>query len=188
MLFRVFFILVIAWPVSEIILAVFFRAKRDSAKVKDRGSLALLWITIAAALTAANVISVAGIGRVGVAPVVSFSVALVMLVAGLVLRWAAIITLGRFFTTNVAVVPGHAVVRTGVYRRLRHPAYSGLLLAFAGTGVALHSWLSFLVVVVPITAAMLYRIRVEESALVDALGSEYVDYRSVTKRLIPGVY
>jgi protein-S-isoprenylcysteine O-methyltransferase Ste14 len=44
------------------------------------------------------------------------------------------------------------------------------------------------VVLLPITAAMLYRIHVEEVALVDAFGAEYENYRKATSRLIPGLY
>lgn len=188
MFLKIFNILIVAWPVSEVILGLFARARRGSAVVRDRGSLAVLWIAIAVGLTAANFIRAGGAGSVGARPVQFLTAACVIIVLGLVLRWTAIITLGRFFTANVAVLPGHAVVRTGVYRYVRHPAYSGLLLAFVGAGVAFDNWLSLLVIVVPITAALLYRIRVEEAALVGALGSEYLDYCRVTKRLIPGVY
>jgi protein-S-isoprenylcysteine O-methyltransferase Ste14 len=41
---------------------------------------------------------------------------------------------------------------------------------------------------VPLAAALAYRIRVEEAALLERLGSEYAEYCRVTKRLIPGVY
>jgi protein-S-isoprenylcysteine O-methyltransferase Ste14 len=188
MFLKVFTILIVAWPVSEVILGLLLRAKRESAAVRDRGSLALLWVTIAAGLTAGHFIRAGGPGSVGAPPAVFLTAASALIVCGLALRWAAIITLGRFFTANVAVLPGHAVVRTGVYRYMRHPAYSGLLVAFLGAGVAFDNWLSLLVIVVPIAAALSYRIHVEEAALVEALGNEYVDYCKVTKRLIPGIY
>jgi len=188
MFMKIFAILVAAWPVSEVILGVFLRAKRGAAAVRDRGSLGLIWGAIAAALIAGNFVRSSGVGSIGGDTTQYLSVALVIMAAGLALRWTAIITLGRFFTANVAVLPGHSVVRTGVYRHLRHPSYSGMLLAFLGVGVAFDNWLSLLVIVIPITAAVLYRIRVEETALLESLGSEYADYSKVTKRLIPGVY
>jgi protein-S-isoprenylcysteine O-methyltransferase Ste14 len=188
MLVKIFTILIIAWPVSEAILGVFLRAKRDSATVRDRGSLALLWGAIAAGLVAGHFVRMSGVGSIGAAPAQFLPVASVIIVAGLALRWTAILTLGRFFTPDVAILPGHSVVRSGVYRHVRHPSYSGMLLSFLGVGAAFDNWLSLVVIVIPITAALLYRIRVEETALTENLGSEYADYCKVTKRLIPGVY
>jgi protein-S-isoprenylcysteine O-methyltransferase Ste14 len=54
--------------------------------------------------------------------------------------------------------------------------------------MALGNWLSLLVLIVPIFAAFLYRIQVEEMALTEALGEPYRNYMKKTKRLIPLVY
>jgi len=188
MLAKLFYVLAIAWPVSEAILGLLTRAKRASATVKDRGSLVLLWSSIAVGIWAANLIRSRGVGSTGAPPVFFLSVALAFLLSGLALRWTAILALGRFFTSTVAVQPGQRIVRTGVYRYVRHPAYSGLLLAFLGVGVAFNNWLSLLVILVPVTTALLYRIRVEENLLAEMLGREYIDYRQATKRLVPGIY
>jgi protein-S-isoprenylcysteine O-methyltransferase Ste14 len=115
-------------------------------------------------------------------------VSLLLLVIGLVIRWTAIFTLGRFFTTRVAIHDDHRLVRTGLFRLVRHPSYTGLLLLFLGMALSFGNWLSFFVIVVPFLAALLYRIQVEESSLVEVLGQEYVDYRRSTKRLLPGIF
>jgi len=47
---------------------------------------------------------------------------------------------------------------------------------------------SFLVLVVPVTAAVLYRINVEEELLINEFGKTYLDYKANTKKLIPGIY
>jgi len=188
MLAKLFYVLAIAWPVSEVVLGLLSRAKRASATVRDRGSLVLLWSSIAVGISAANFIRSRGAGSIGAPPALFLSFALAFLLSGLALRWTAILTLGRFFTVNVAVHPDQRIVRTGVYRYVRHPAYSGLLLAFLGVGVAFNNWLSLLVIFIPVMAALLYRIRVEESVLVEMLGREYTDYRQATKRLVPGIY
>ena len=188
MLAKLFYVLAIAWPVSEIILGLLTRGKRDSATVRDRGSIVLLWSSIAVGIWAANLIRSRGVGSTATPPALFLSVALALLLSGLALRWTAILTLGRFFTSTVAVQPDQRIVRTGVYRYVRHPAYSGLLLAFLGVGVAFNNWLSLLVILVPVTTALLYRIRVEENLLAEMLGREYTDYRQATKRLVPGIY
>jgi protein-S-isoprenylcysteine O-methyltransferase Ste14 len=188
MLAKVFNLVVIVWPVSEVALGLLSHAKRGSAEVRDRGSLLLLWVAIAVGLTAGNLIRFSAVGSIGAPRVLSLSAALAVIVSGLALRWTAILRLGRFFTSNVAIQPDHAVVRSGVYRYVRHPAYSGMLLSFLGAGLAFDNWLSLVVITVPVTAALLYRMHVEEQVLVDMLGREYVDYCSVTRRLIPGIY
>lgn len=185
---NLFIVVGIVWPVSEVLLGLFKRARRASATVKDRGSLMVLWGAIGLGFWAGFSVRFTGVGAMGVPLVVHESVGLAVLLCGLALRWAAVITLGRLFTANVAVHEGQRVVRTGVYRHVRHPAYSGLLLAFVGLGVGFGNWLSVVFLFVPIAAALAYRIRVEEAALLEALGSEYADYCRVTKRLIPGIY
>jgi len=59
---------------------------------------------------------------------------------------------------------------------------------FVAAGLHTHNWISLAILLVFPTAAVLYRIQVEESALMGAFGGEYVDYMRTTKRLIPGVY
>ena len=63
----------------------------------------------------------------------------------------------------------------------------GLLLAFVGLGISFGSWLSILALMLPICFAVLNRVRKEEHALIAALGSEYAEYCSRTKRFIPGL-
>jgi protein-S-isoprenylcysteine O-methyltransferase len=104
------------------------------------------------------------------------------------LRWYSIFYLGRFFTVDVQVSADHQLIDSGPYRFIRHPSYTGILFEFLGFGLCLGNWLSVLIIIVPVGAAFLYRIRVEESALARGLGERYVTYCSRTKRLIPFVY
>jgi hypothetical protein len=71
------------------------------------------------------------------APRVAGFLALVLVLIGLFIRWTAILTLGRFFTVDVAVHSDHALVENGLYRFVRHPFYTGLLVAFLGVGGSL---------------------------------------------------
>jgi protein-S-isoprenylcysteine O-methyltransferase Ste14 len=188
MLVTLFNVVAVAWPISEVILGLLSHGKRRSAAVRDRGSLVVLWVAIVAGVTLGNLIRFTRVGSIGVSPAVFVPAALVLLVCGLALRWTAILTLGHLFTPEVAVRPGQQIVRTGVYRHVRHPAYSGLLLAFLGLGLAFDNWLSLVVLFTPILFALTYRMRVEEKALLEILGREYADYCGTTRRLIPGLY
>ena len=115
-------------------------------------------------------------------------VGLIVIVFGLFVRWIAIFSLRRQFTVDVAITMGHRIVSKGVYRFVRHLAYAGSLLSFLGLGLCFANIIGLLVIFLPICAAFLYRIHVEEKALIDAFGDEYIRYCSTTKRLIPGIY
>jgi protein-S-isoprenylcysteine O-methyltransferase Ste14 len=114
--------------------------------------------------------------------------AIVVIVAGIVLRWTAILSLGKAFSANVAIRPAQAIYRSGLYGYLRHPSYSGMLLVFLAIALHERNWLAAAVVLLPTTAAVLYRIHVEEAALHEAFGAEYAAYSKTTWRLIPGIY
>jgi protein-S-isoprenylcysteine O-methyltransferase len=172
---------------SEIVMGFVKRSRGESATAKDRGSMVVLWIVILAAIAGAILCARWWPGRLPLSPVARDTTAIVLMASGLLLRWISIITLGRFFTVNVAAHADHKLVDFGPYRLVRHPSYTGLLIAFLGLGVFFGSWLGILILLVPITAALLYRIRVEEAALAGALGADYAAYRGRTKRLIPGL-
>ncbi|MBX7469679.1 isoprenylcysteine carboxylmethyltransferase family protein [Streptomyces sp. MAG02] len=108
--------------------------------------------------------------------------------AGIGLRLWAIVTLGRFFRGTVHIQRDHEVVRSGPYRRVRHPAYSGILLAGVALGVTFGNAAAFAVFLAGALAALGYRIHVEEKLLTRALGTAYTQYAAATARLIPGVW
>jgi protein-S-isoprenylcysteine O-methyltransferase Ste14 len=117
-----------------------------------------------------------------------FTIGFAMLVLGIVFRFWAIVTLGRFFTGQVAIQPGHRVVRSGPYRYVRHPSYTGGLVALIGLGIALDDWLSIAVMALLPLAGLVVRIRHEEAVLTAAFGDEYRSYAAHTRRLVPRVW
>jgi protein-S-isoprenylcysteine O-methyltransferase Ste14 len=176
------------WLASEILVGFATRTKRSTGKVQDRGSLLILWIVITASITACQWISEATRPNMfGGAHELKTAGVMVILVA-LTIRWSAIFTLGKSFSSNVAIQDSQQITRAGLYRFVRHPSYLGLLLVFLAIGLHARNWISLAVVILPTTAALLYRIHVEEAVLAKAFGEEYVAYSKSTKRLIPGVY
>jgi protein-S-isoprenylcysteine O-methyltransferase Ste14 len=155
---------------------------------RDKGSYRLFDVTGALSLPAAVILGFTDYGRVRVfEPYVAAS-GLALLVAGTAFRWAAIVTLWKYFTPNVSILEGHRVVRQGLYGVVRHPSYTGLLVRYLGFGLALANWLSAALVFLPLLCATLYRIRVEEEVLLEHFGEEYAAYARGTKRLVPGIY
>ena len=117
--------------------------------------------------------------------VAAFIVGLLVVVAGLVLRGWAIKTLGEYFTGRVMVSADQPVITAGPYRWVRHPSYTGLLLACAGLGLASANWVGVAAMVLLPLAAILWRIRAEEHALMASLGDPYRTYAAQHKRLAP---
>src|SRR5689334_16173930 len=98
-----------------------------------------------------------------------FVLGLVAVVAGSALRLSAIVTLGRWFTYDVRVRSDQVVVDRGPYRWVRHPSYTGLLLALAGIGLTMTNWLSLLAMTAVPLVGLVRLIRVEEAALLATL-------------------
>ena len=174
--------------VSEILLNLTRRSRSKTGTKQDRSTLGIIWLVIAVSVTAG--IFVARNFRAGALPHgrMFASVGVVLLVAGLILRWWAIITLGRFFTVDVTIERDHELVERGPFRIVRHPSYTGVLLAFVGLGLSLGNWAALLVILIPIGAAFVHRMNVEEDALSRALGPRYAEYIKRTKRLVPFIY
>lgn len=154
----------------------------------DRGSYRLYDLTGALSVPAAVVLGFTGYGRVRAFEPYPAAAGLALLVAGTAFRWAAIVTLWKYFTPNVSILEGHKVVRRGLYGVVRHPSYTGLLARYFGFGLALSNWLSLALLFLPMLYTTLYRMRVEEAALRAHFGEEYANYASETKRLVPGIY
>jgi protein-S-isoprenylcysteine O-methyltransferase len=178
----------LVYLISEVLLTVTRRSRSQTGTKQDRSTLGVIWVVIMVSVTAG--INVPKLWPAAALPYGQmFALAgVVLFVAGLFLRWWAIITLGRFFTVDVTIEKDHELVERGPFRVVRHPSYTGVLLAFVGFALTLHNWAALLVMLVPIFAAFVRRMNVEEEALSRALGSRYADYMQRTKRLVPFVY
>ncbi len=181
-------VLGLIYGVSELGLAWNKRAVAGATQALDRGSLRLLWVVIVVSVTLAfNLAYQLPQAGMNAAPVLRI-LGIALFVAGLVIRWYAIVSLGRFFTVNVAIATDHQLIDTGPYRLVRHPSYTGALMAFLGLGLCLGNWASLAVIVIPIFVVFLRRMQVEEAALLQTFGDQYGDYMRRTKRLIPAIY
>jgi protein-S-isoprenylcysteine O-methyltransferase Ste14 len=119
---------------------------------------------------------------------VAFALGMAVLLSGIGLRAWSFRTLGQYFTFTVKVSPDQTVVSNGPYQLLRHPSYSGLMLITIGLGLASANWLALAVTTVMWLAMILWRIRIEENALLNTLGDSYRTYAAEHKRLVPLVW
>jgi protein-S-isoprenylcysteine O-methyltransferase Ste14 len=116
------------------------------------------------------------------------SIGLFLVLAGIAIRWSAVLTLKKFFTIDVAIQPDHQVVQTGLFKYVRHPSYLGILLSVLGLGISMVNWASILVIIIPHFLILTGRIKEEEAVLVGHFGPVYEDYRRRTKALLPFIY
>lgn len=178
----------VVYLISELLLTVTRRSRSRTGTKQDRSKLLVVWFVILVSVAAGIYVTIcwpsAALPRHR-----SFMFAgATLFVTGLILRWWAIITLGRFFTVDVTIEPHHEVINRGPFRVVRHPSYTGVLLAFLGLALTMANWAALLVILVPIGAAFIHRMNVEENALSGALGRQYTDYMRHTKRLVPFIY
>ena len=174
------------WISSEVFLSASRRsAKPDSGT--DKGSLKLIWIIIVFANALAYSIAQQMPLPISTNPAIGY-VGLALIVIGMIFRFASIAALGKFFTVNVTILEDHKLKQDGFYKYVRHPSYSAALLSFVGYGVSLNNWISLAIVTIAASTVFLVRIGIEERALTNHFGEEYIKYKKKTKRLIPFVY
>jgi protein-S-isoprenylcysteine O-methyltransferase Ste14 len=99
--------------------------------------------------------------------------------------WARL-ELGGNWSGAVTVKQGHTLIRRGPYTIVRHPIYSGLLLAFLGVAIILGQIRGLLGVGV-LSLAFWLKSRIEERFMLEQFGGEYRDYQRQVKALIPYV-
>lgn len=178
------------WNVPEVIGALKQTAQvsRKEASRQDRGSLGVLiglqWAGLALNFLLAWLLPAAAISW---HRTTLFGVGVSLILLGVALRWYAIWTLGRYFTRDVAVSSSQQVIQSGPYRFVRHPAYSGTFLTMLGVGLALTNWASLFALLAGVFSGHLYRVRVEEKALIQTIGQPYIAYMQHTWRFIPFV-
>ncbi len=186
-LLRVWEFLLWGWTGLEIVIAIATRTRRSQGTVHDRGTQLLIWAVIVFSFFAAGWAEMPGLEM----PLSHYPLriaAVILIVLGLVVRIVAIVTLGKAFSANVAIRSSQTLQRSGLYSVVRHPSYMGMEIIFFAVGIWSHKWGSMAVMIGLPTAAVMYRIHVEEEALRSAFGAEYDEYAKTTKRLIPGVY
>ncbi|MGA2549613.1 MAG: isoprenylcysteine carboxylmethyltransferase family protein [Burkholderiaceae bacterium] len=116
----------------------------------------------------------------------AFWVGLALTVAGLLFSVWARIHIGRNWSGSVTVKADHVLVRSGPYAWVRHPIYTGLLLGFLGTGLALDEVRGPVATLI-VLAAFWRKLRLEERFMTDTFGQAYQDYRREVSALIPHV-
>ncbi len=178
------------WTVPEMIgtFKQSAKASRKNATVQDHSSMRILiglfWFGVALNFLFGWLFPAAALSWHRTA---LFFIGVTLILLGVALRWYAILALGAYFTRDVAVSADQKVVQIGPYRFIRHPSYSGTFLTMLGVGLAMTNWASLVALLLCVFSGHLYRVRVEEKALIQTIGQPYVEYMYHTKRFIPWI-
>jgi protein-S-isoprenylcysteine O-methyltransferase len=185
---RIFTLLVVLWVASEFGIWIFRRSRAAGASGTFSSANLVLWGTIGLAVWLAIIAQRRTFAHIGGSSQLLLWAGLCVFAAGAAVRWWSITVLGRFFTSDLVVQQGHRIVQAGPYRTVRHPSYTGILICFLGIGLGMYNWLSLLCLLVLVGTAIVYRTHVEERMLEREFGSEYIEYRRRTHRLVPGLF
>jgi protein-S-isoprenylcysteine O-methyltransferase len=178
----------VAWGMAE---QAFARRNRHAAgptsHERDEGSFHWITASVVVGMSLAGAFGFSGVGGVTNVHVWEVLGAFVLL-AGLAIRLHAIAVLAKHFTSRVTILTEHKLVRSGLYRYVRHPSYLGQILILVGIGALMANVVALLAAPLMTTVALVWRIRVEERAMAEHFGAAYEEYRKNTWRLLPLVW
>ena len=107
-------------------------------------------------------------------------------IAGLAFACWARVILGRNWSGVVQLKKDHELIVRGPYSIVRHPIYTGLLLAFLGTALAIGAWRGLIATAI-VAVSFWRKLRLEERWLCELFGEQYAAYMRRVRALVPWV-
>jgi protein-S-isoprenylcysteine O-methyltransferase Ste14 len=113
------------------------------------------------------------------------AIGLMLYFGSLVLRNAAIRTLGRYFSLHIEIRKEHTLIKEGVYGALRHPIYSAVIVELISVPLVANAYYTVLFTIVVYLPLLFLRLQREEMALIKRFGDNYAQYRRDVGALVP---
>jgi protein-S-isoprenylcysteine O-methyltransferase len=186
----IFFVCVLVWAGSELFVLLF---KTDFKKNFVRSDptiplfLSLLFLSIGVTIAGFIVVDGGKLEKLRLFSALKI-VAVFVMAAGIGIRWLAIRKLKTSFSSLITTEADQVLITTGIYAHIRHPSYLGSIISFCGFNLYFENAWSFVVALLLVTFAYVYRIRFEERVLEKRFGTEYEEYRRTSCKLIPRIY
>jgi len=114
-----------------------------------------------------------------------FAIVLILVAGSLYIMWTAVRTLGKQWSLQARVLENHALIRTGPYRLVRHPIYTGILGMILAAALTWSNWLGFIVSISLYVVGTIIRVRSEEKLLRAQFGDAFEDYKREVPAVIP---
>ncbi len=179
----------VAWAAIWILLAL--RTKRAQLRLKSADALTYMLPTAVGAylcIARSGILIRLGLWRPNLPPIAWLMwLGAALTLAGLLFAIWARLYLGKNWSGLVTVKHDHELIRTGPYRFVRHPIYSGILLALVGTVVCRRNLWGFLGVAL-VWLGLWLKSRMEERFMVETFGAQYQDYRRATGAILPHLH
>lgn len=179
--------------VSELVIWVFTSfGKRGKKHSSDNGTIWLIIIGWCLSLSAGAYFrsrSVSSVVRTMILPSPFYYIGIILILAGIFIRGAAVLTLKKSFTFSVQTTSDQHLIKTGLYHIVRNPAYTGSIISLLGVSLAYRSFPGAISVILICLLCYGIRIHIEEKALKAQFHQEFEEYCRQTKyRLFPKIY
>lgn len=167
-------------------------SRKKVAKVieimSEDSSLKYFRLLIPLALLLSLVLYFTGFGDFNIFSASLLFIGYTFIVTGLLIRWVAVYTLGDYFRVKVSLVKNQQLITKGVYKLVRHPSYTGLLMYYLGLGLIMHNLFALILLISIPFLVVIYRTRIEEKFLTIHFGSQYIAYKKQSYFIIPYIY
>lgn len=193
-LYYSFHILLVCIILSEIFIFL-FTYQRNNKKIKqkrsDKGTKWLLYINFIICIYISFLFVSQNcplVVRNKLLPHFGAYIGVLCMLFGIVIRLIAVSTLKRAFTLNVQTTNEQHLITTGIYRKIRNPAYTGSIMSMVGIALSLRNVLATILVILLCIICYSIRIHVEEAALMEHFQDEFKEYVTNTFRLFPYIW
>jgi protein-S-isoprenylcysteine O-methyltransferase Ste14 len=125
-----------------------------------------------------------------VAPIVDyFSIlAIIFILIGGTIAIVSRVQLGQYGSPRIVIQQEHKLIKTGLYKHIRHPMYLGNIIYITGFPLIFSSIFGTLLLLGLVLVLVNNRIKLEECLLAEKFKEQYQQYKSRTRRLIPFIY
>jgi protein-S-isoprenylcysteine O-methyltransferase Ste14 len=114
-------------------------------------------------------------------------IGIILYVSGLIGRNWCIRSLGKYWSIHVEIRRNHKLIKTGLYRYIRHPAYLSILLEVCGIPLIVNAYIIFLFSLAVHIPLLILRIHYEEKEYPELFGPEYLAYKKETGAFFPRI-
>lgn len=109
---------------------------------------------------------------------------LLLAIIGVIIACTSRSALGKNWSLSIQQKEDHQLIKGGIYKFVRHPIYTGILLLFIGNAIIVGDYRAIIAVLI-VFGSLWLKLKKEEKLLTEIFGTKYIAYKKQTKALIP---